>query len=305
MAWPDAVNRAYSLILDKLTTWLETAIKLLPNAIVAVLVFLLFYGLGRLLRSGVRRGLGSTRVPKAIGQLVGRAVYFALVAFGLFVALSILNLDKAVTSLLAGIGIVGLALSFAFQDLATNFISGLILLVQRPLKSGDLVDTNGFVGVVQSVGLRSIALRDLDGQHVVIPSKDVFQSPLLNFSTDAERRISLDVGVSYGEDLDRVEAVVLDAVRGMDFVLPGYPIKVHWHGFGSSSIDFTLRFWIGRSDEAAYNDAQSSALKAIKRAFDAHDIVIPFPIRTLDFGIKGGRTAEEVMSAIDAERRAS
>lgn len=302
MSWRDGLERAYHLIVEKLTTWLETALRLVPNVFAALVVLVIFALLGRLLRGGVRRALRPTGIPRAIAGLVAQAAYLGMWGMGLFIGLSVLNLDRAVTSLLAGVGIVGLALSFAFQDIAANFISGILVVVQRPLRVGDLVRTNDFLGVVESVGLRSIVLRDLDGQHVVLPSKDVLQTPLVNFSTDSARRVSLDVGISYGEDLSQVEAVTLEAIQSVPGLLGSRPVKVHWKGFGSSSIDFTLRFWIDRSDQMAYHDAVAAAVKALKVAFDEQGIVIPFPIRTLDFGIKGGQTAQEVVAAVDERR---
>ncbi|MEO1231263.1 MAG: mechanosensitive ion channel family protein [Myxococcota bacterium] len=298
MEWPDGIDRAYTLIVEKLTTWLEQGIKLLPNAIVSLFILLVFWRLGLVLRGALRRALAPAKVPEALVALVTQTVYFAVFAFGVFVALSVLELDGAVTSLLAGVGIVGLALSFAFQDLATNFISGLILIVQQPLRVGDLVHTGDFDGIVLGVGLRSVTLRDLDGQHVVIPTKDVFQNALVNFSMEDQRRVTLSCGVSYGEDLPRVERLTIDAVRSLQEVVSTRPVTLHWTSFGGSSIDYALRFWTHRSDETSYNDAHSAALKAIKAAYDQHDIVIPFPIRTVDFGIKGGKSYQDVLTAV-------
>lgn len=303
--WNEGLERAYHLILGKLTRWGETGVKQLPNIAVALLILIGLWIVAKVARSLTRRGLGRTRLPSSLVALLAQVVYLLFVSVGTFIALSVLNLDKAVTSLLAGVGIVGLALSFAFQDIATNFISGLIMILQRPLKSGDLVKTNDFIGYVERVGLRSLVLRDLDGQRVLIPSKDVFQNAITNFSTESERRVNLAVGVSYGEDLERVEQITVEAVERLPFVLGSRAVSVHWNGFGGSSIDFMLRFWIGQSDQASYNAALAGALKAVKEAYDTHDIMIPFPIRTLDFGIKGGRTAEEVAAAISTSKESA
>ncbi|WP_439556631.1 mechanosensitive ion channel domain-containing protein, partial [Dyadobacter sp.] len=86
----------------------------------------------------------------------------------------VLGLDKTVTSLLAGAGVLALALGFAFQDLTTNFISGAFIAIQRPIKVGDIIETNGFTGKVLSIGLRSVKLDNFAGQHVELPSKDIF-----------------------------------------------------------------------------------------------------------------------------------
>lgn len=276
-------GRAYELISAKLRHWAELLVRMLPNLVLAILVFVLAVIAGRVLRRIAREVLRRTHVPDTVASIIDKVLAFVALAMGLFVALSILQLDKTVTSLLAGAGVIGLALSFAFQDLASNFISGLLITLQRPLRVGDLVKTKDYMGRVLHIGLRSVTLRDFDGQDIIIPSKDVFQNPLINFSMDPGRRINLEVGVSYASDLEHVERVAKEAVSALEVVAKNHPVDVHWQAFGESSIDFTLRFWIADSDQRAYNEALSKAVKAIKVAFDANEITIPFPIRTLDF----------------------
>lgn len=302
MSWTEAFSRGTQLILQKLEDWLDTSIQMLPNFVLGLLVVLVAMGLARLAQAMVQRGLSKAGVSVSLVRIVASVVRALIFAAGCFVALSVLGLDKTVTSLLAGVGVIGLALSFAFQDLASNFVSGLFLTIQRPLKVGDYICTNGYTGHVELIGLRSLTVRDLDGQHVVIPSKDVFQNTVINYSTERARRVNLDVGVSYASDLELVERVTKEAVRELDFVLSDKPVDIHYHSFGGSSIDFTLRFWIGSSEEKDYFRALTEALKCVKATFDQHNITIPFPIRTLDFGIEGGRTADEVLAAMTSQK---
>ncbi|XYI03508.1 mechanosensitive ion channel family protein [Sorangium sp. So ce1128] len=128
-------------------------------------------------------------------------------------AFSILNLEKAATSLLAGAGIVGLALGFAFQDLAANFIAGVYLAVRFPFREGDLIETNDTLGIAERIRIRSTTIRTLEGQAVMIPNKEIFTTKLINDSETGARRVDLSVGVSYGDDLDKVRRVALDAAR--------------------------------------------------------------------------------------------
>ena len=289
-------SHSFEILIGKLSSWADTLVSLLPNFLVAIVVLLISYGIARIIRSVVRRTLIAILNSDPLARAIAAAVFYATLAVGMLVALEMLQLQKAVTSLLAGAGVVGLAVSFAFQDLATNFVSGLFITVQRPLVIGDLVKTNDYIGRVARIGLRSLTIVDLDGQHVVIPSKDIFQSPLVNFSTKRERRINLGVGVSYASDLELVARVVKEAVSALSVTDPDRGVRVHYQEFGDSSINFVCRFWILDSDEAAFQDAQGEAVIAIKKAFDAHDITIPFPIRTLDFGIKGGERLAEVIA---------
>jgi len=113
--------------------------------------------------------------------------------------LSILKLNTAVTSILAGAGIIGLALAFAFQDIAANFISGIFISFRRPLRVGDIVKVKDYMGKVEEINLRDTILRTFQGQTVIIPNKEVFQNPIENFSRLGKRRIDLWIGVSYGK----------------------------------------------------------------------------------------------------------
>ena len=132
------------------------------------------------------------------------SIFFSSVSLSLLY-LSILQLDKAVTSILAGAGIIGLALAFAFQDIAANFISGIFISFRKPIKLGDVVKINDYMGKVEQINLRDTIILTFQGQMVIIPNKDVFQSPIENYSLLGRRRLDLVVGVSYGDDLEKVK----------------------------------------------------------------------------------------------------
>src|SRR5690606_1260096 len=117
---------------------------------------------------------------------------------------------------------------------------------------------------------------------------------IVNYSTYGKRRIDLAVGVSYGEGLRRVKKIVLETIDAMNNVIDPEKTIFSYTGFGDSSIDFEVMFWISYPDNPSYLDMRSEAIMAIKEAFDNADIMIPFPIRTLDFGIKGGEKLSEI-----------
>ncbi|WP_035757480.1 mechanosensitive ion channel family protein [Hugenholtzia roseola] len=289
------IERAYLQLIEKLIGWYDELIKLFPNLLLAILVIFfvnyLAIGAKRVVEKVVRRLSSSPQVLSVVRGIVFYLVWIA----GLMVALNVLNLEKTVTSLLAGAGVIGLALSFAFQDLATNFISGLFIMIERPFNIGDFIETNGFEGHIERIGIRSIVIKTLDEQHVIIPSKDIFQQPLKNYNLGIERRVTLAVGISYGEELEKIRQVTKKAVEPLEQVVQQKGIHVHFYEFGDSSINFELRFWIKSSDPMYFLEARSAAIMAIKRAYDANQIVIPFPIRTLAFDIKGGKGLEEVL----------
>ncbi|NGP89480.1 mechanosensitive ion channel [Aliifodinibius halophilus] len=278
----------YSTLTEKLIAWLETTIAMLPNMVMALLVLIFFFVAGRIVRKTVKRLLKKATDNKSIINLLETIVGILVIGIGFFIALSILDLDGAVTSLLAGAGIVGLALGFAFQDIASNFISGIILSIRHPFGIGDIIETNDIFGTVQKMNLRNTIIRTPQGQIVYIPNKKVFESPLKNYTSSGERRIDLECGVSYGDDLEKAKEVVIEAIETLDNYNDDKEIEFYYEEFGGSSINFETRFWVNFESNSDFLSARSDAIIAIMKAFEETDIMIPFPIRTLDFGVRGG-----------------
>ncbi len=287
------MSKALNIVLDKLERWLEAMIAMMPNMLVAIIILVLFYFIARGSRALTNQILNRLYSKEAINSLFSTLVYLVILSIGLFVALNVLHLQQTVTSLLAGAGIIGLALGFAFQDITANFISGVLMAFRKPIKVGDIIETKDYLGVVEKIDLRVTVIRTFQGLHVIIPNKDVFQTPVTNFTKTYERRIDLEVGVSYSEDLEKVKNVALNAVKELPYLLADKETNLFYKEFGSSSINFIIMIWVHYPDEPGYLQARSDAIIKIKQAFDQNDITIPFPIRTLDFG-KSAESIQEL-----------
>ncbi len=299
--WEKYLDKAVA----KLELWVEEAVLVLPNIVTGLLVFVVFFMFARVLKNLIARALSRFSSYTQLNLLISGVVSFVVIGLGLIIALEIMQLGKAVLSLLAGVGVVGLALGFAFQDIAANFMSGMLILMRRPFRVGEIVESNDFFGTIEGISLRNTRLKTWTGQLVLIPNKEVYQNPLTNYSQTRERRVDLPVGVSYGDDLEKVERVTLEAVRSIDERDKSRDVELFYEGFGDSSINFMLRFWAPSVEQKSYLGAKHAAVKAIKRAFDENDVTIPFPIRTLDFGIKGGQTLAEVLKGHNLGGRGS
>jgi small conductance mechanosensitive channel len=289
------INASLNDLLDKIAGWIDGFVLLLPNLLVAVLVAIAFGLVARVVRGLVRRALGGVSAHTEVNNLLATVASLIVLATGIFVALGIIGLDKTVTSLLAGVGIIGLALGFAFQNIASNFVSGILLLTRRPFAANDVIKTNDFMGTVLDIDLRATIIRTFEGQLVTIPNSLVLENPIVNFTASGQRRIDLPVGVSYGDDLGKAKRVAIEAVETIEYRDTSRPVELFYEGFGDSSINFTLRFWIDFKTQPDFLLARSDAVMKIKAAFDANEITIPFPIRTLDFAKVGGETLGEVM----------
>lgn len=284
----NTMTDAAGVLIASLQTWLADLVAFLPNMVAALLVLGLFAVLSRVVSKLVARGLARTAMPDTIERLLSRIAGVVVLAAGLFFALGLLHLDKTVTSLLAGAGVIGLALAFAFQDMAANFMAGIYMSIKRPFELGDLVETNDVLATVLEIDMRATVLRTAQGQIVRIPNKEVFEKKLTNYTQSGERRVDLEVGVSYGDDLDKVRTVAAAAVKALKECDPQRDVRVLYTGFGDSSVNLVVCFWVNLKGNADFLGARDAAIVAIKKAFDAEQIVIPFPIRTLDFAIKGG-----------------
>ena len=293
----DIVN----LLLEKLSAWVKTGIELLPNLAIAIVILIIFYGIGKLVRRLVSRVLHKTTDNKTIIDLLETIIGVLVVGVGVIIALGVVGLDGFVTSLLAGAGVIGLALGFAFQDIASNFIAGILLSIRHPFHKGDIIESQGHYGTVKELNLRTTLIKTPQGKTVYIPNKDVFGEPLENYSKDHERRIDLSCGVSYSDDLEKAKRVAIEAVESLDNINKDREIQFIYDEFGGSSINFKIRFWVDFHGNMDYLGARSDAIMAIKKKFDENDIDIPWPVRSVEFGVKGGNNLDSIMKQRDSQ----
>jgi len=269
------------LIEEKLRTWADGLISLLPNIVIAALVIIVAFFISKLIRK-YTRNLGS-RVSnnKAVVNLISTVAYIATILIGLLTALNIVGLGSAATSMLAGAGIIGIALGFAFQDIAANFISGVILSIQRPFKIGDIIKSKDIFGKVIEISIRSTEIDNLQGIRIEIPNKEILLNPLRNYSKTMGRRVDLKLGVAYNSDLDKVEKLTTETVESMSEIDNDKKVIFNYTEFADSSINLNVSFWVDKNEELDFLDVKSKVIKEIKSAFDKNNIEIPFPIRTL------------------------
>ena len=276
------LNKAIELIDEKLELWFREIVKILPNLLLAAFILVIGFFVAKWIRKLTLKIFGKISSNHTITHLFSTFIYITVLGVVFFTALSILKLDKAVTSILAGAGIFGLALAFAFQDIAANFISGIFISFRKPLHIGDIVSVKNYMGKVMEVNLRDTVIKTFQGKMVIIPNKDVFQNPVENYSLLGKRRLDLKVGVSYDADLEKVAQIAVDALKNIEGLAPEEEITLFYQEFGDSSINFTVRLWCRSTEQIDYLKMGHDAIISIKKAFDQHKISIPFPVRTLD-----------------------
>lgn len=264
---------------------LTTGDWLLAGAIAAAGVVL-----ATVVRRVVARAAASDEGGGAAAQAVGRFVGLALAAVSFVYALGVVGVRLG--PLVGALGIGGIALAFAGQNILANFLASIILQLRHPFRRGDQVTAADCEGTVDDVNFRTVVLRTFDGERVMVPCADVLSNPITNHTTLGRRRTTLSVAVGYGADLDVVRAVLLDAVEALDGVLERPPPEVWVEAFADSGVTVAVRFWHA-PDIATLWRVRSDVAVAVKRALDAAGIEIPFPQRVLRFVGDGDRAAPD------------
>ncbi len=270
-------------IWTKLNGWLDSLITMLPNFILAVIVFIAFIFIAKYAGLLFDRIFRKQIKQASIRMMVVKVLKAIIILIGFFFALSILNLNTILTSVLAGAGVAGLAIGLALQGTLNNTFSGLILSFLPELQIGDWVETNGFAGTVTEINLRSITVKQSDNNYVIIPNGKIIEEPFKNFSRTPRSRIFVSCGVAYASDLEMVRDLTLETIRNNFPQRGNEEVEFMYQEFGDSSINYVVRFWADATKNRDILVAQNKAIIAIKKAYDANDVNIPFPIRTIDF----------------------
>jgi len=267
-------------LVGKLGMWLDAIILNLPNVLLALLIFVTAYYFAQKLNAFFVKILRNKIKQVSIRALLGNVISFIVIAIGLFLSLSILNLDKALTSILAGAGVAGLAIGLALQGALANTFSGIFLAIKKVINVGDFIETNGFSGTVDEINLRHIKLRETDNNIVIIPNSMVLENPFKNFGLTRKIRVTLECGVGYESDLRSVKKIAEETIANA-FPQEKNQIEFHYLEFGGSSVNFQMRFWVDAVQSLTLLEAKSEAIMLLKEKFDARNINIPYPIRTL------------------------
>jgi small conductance mechanosensitive channel len=265
-------------------TWLQLGERLLartveyvPSLVAAALVLAFFYLASRVVVRVLRGTLTHTHRDAALRDLVVPLARYTVLALGIIMALS--QAGFQVGSLLAGVGVAGLAIGLAAQDTLGNMVAGFSILWDRPFRLGDRVTIAGHSGQVMHIGLRSTRLRTLSQLDVILPNKEVVNQVIVNHTLSPDLRLSVPLSIGYREDVRRAREVLVAAVAGDVRVRTQPPPEVVVTALGDSGVALELRVWL--HDPQTERAALFALLETAKLALDEAGIEIPFPQRTL------------------------
>jgi small conductance mechanosensitive channel len=263
------LETAFNKLYDKLEGWLETLIEMIPNIIIALMIFLLFFVVSRWTSHLVTKMLGKLSKNELINRLIARFLSMSIIMTGGFFALGIMHLDKTVTSLLTGIGIIGLALSFAFQHTAANILSGIIISLRSSVQLGDLIDSNDVFGNVMRVGLRSTKVLNVRGQYVDIPNRLLLDNTYKEFSKTGYRRIDVTGKINFRENLDEIRTKAEKRILNFEFIYEEKPPNFVYTEIDKEKVHFILRVWMKFSNaDGEFINARSQCLVELSKLFN-------------------------------------
>jgi small conductance mechanosensitive channel len=258
------------MLSDLQTTGLDLGLNLLA----AVVIFYVGRTIARVLTKGVRRLMESQSVDPILVSFVTSLVQWGLMGFVIIAAITKLGVQTA--SLVALIGAAGLAVGLALQGSLANFAAGVLIVLFRPYRVGDWVEAAGVAGSVVQVQVLTTILNTADNKQIVIPNGQIMSSIITNYNMNSTRRVDMVIGVSYGDDIDKVRNTLRDVVYADSRVLRNPECQIAVSELAESSVNFVVRPWVQVAD---YWDVKFGLTEAIKKRFDQDGISIPFPQR--------------------------
>ncbi len=245
----------------------------LPNIVTALLLIIVFLIINAVIKRGTKTVLVKAKTSLHAQNLILRFIKYAVFIFALLTIADQLRIN--VSSLIAGVGIAGLALSFAAQDTISNVISGVAIIIDRPFQEGDWISIGDMHASVTEIRLRTTVLTGFDNETIVMPNKQLSQERIVNYTLTPKIRVRVSIGIAYKEDMQKARDIMLETLKGDDRILSDPAPVVIVKGLGDSSVDMDLRFWT--KDPLKKFPLTWEYTEKCKRALDEAGIKIPFP----------------------------
>jgi len=232
------------ILFESLKAEWESMVRLSPRIFMAVLVMLVFIIGGRLLGKSIAHFMSRGKFSQTHRNFFRSLTAWFVSIIGLIIVLNILGLKSLATSLVAGGGITAVVLGFAFREIGENFLAGFFLAFSRPFDVGDMIQSDEFRGTVRSIDLRSTHIRTIDGKDTYIPSSQIFNKPLTNYTRDGLRRLSFTVGIDYSDDSEKARDLLTRATESVPGVLEDPPPLASMSALEPQFVKLEMAFWI-------------------------------------------------------------
>ncbi|HEX38310.1 MAG TPA: mechanosensitive ion channel family protein [Candidatus Cloacimonetes bacterium] len=262
--------------------------------IIAIGIFIISIIVSKILSMYVRRSL-KNKASKDNLEIMIKIISYAIMIIGLIWALSVVGLK--LSGLLVAGGIMGIVIGFASQSIVGNLISGIFLMIERPIRIGDTVNINGSTGIIEDIRIISTTIRTFDGYQMRIPNEKVFTANISNFVANVVRRFEYDVGIRYNDDADKAITIIKELLDKEPFALKNPEPLVWVNKLSDNAVNINVKIWAPISEWWAL---KTSMLWRIKKALEVEGIEIAFPQRVLWFG--DSRENNDTLPVVTSEK---
>lgn len=274
----DSENLSFSIGQTRISAYL------MIKALITIVLFFLITGI--LTEFGEKRIKSIQGIHSSNKALINKAFHIFIYFFGFIIALNILGIDLTVFAIFSGA--IGIGIGFGLQKITSNFISGLILLFEKSIENGDMVElSDGTYGLIRKTSARYTLLETFEGREMMIPNEDFIINRVTNWTFNNRKgRLELNIGVAYESDIEKAMELILEAAREHPRCMDDPEPTCYLKEFADSSVNFMLFFWVADVSKGRYR-AKSDVMLGIWKKFKEHNITIPFPQR--DVNIKNAK----------------
>lgn len=272
----------FTPVTKELGEFLKIAKKALPSILLASVLLLLFFWLGKYVQMALKR-LWRHGIPNPfLLATVTRISMIPIWVVFFYLVLLTIGLPRLATSILGGTGILGIVFGFAFKGIAENYLSGILLAIRSPFTKGDLIQVDDVMGFVQSLNMRGTTIVDYDGNQTLIPNTKVVQSVVKNFSANPLTRSSFTVGIGYEDSIKRSQEIIKDILKDARGIASDPPPKIFVESLGSATVNLKVFFWFNVK-QLPELVARSRAISIAKEALMANGVSLPDEAREIVF----------------------
>jgi small conductance mechanosensitive channel len=277
------MNTEIATFAEKMQAMLNGFIALLPNMILALIIFAIFFFVARTIKKFVRNLTRDRRQARNLGLVLGRLAQGTTILVGLFVALSIVIPSLKANDLVQLLGISGVAIGFAFRDILQNFLAGILILLTEPFQIDDQIVFKDFEGTVENIQTRATTIRTYDGRRIVVPNSELFTNSVTVNTAFEHRRLEYDVGIGYSDNINEAKRLILEALHETDGVLETPAPDAILVELAGSTVNIRARWWVQPPRRADALTLQDRVLTNIKNTLTANGIDLPFPTQQILF----------------------
>lgn len=252
----------------------ELGVKYGMKAIGAVAILIIGLWAAKQIKKITVKLMTRSKIDNTLISFVSSIVHVSLQVFVIIAALE--TLDVKTTSFIAILGAAGLAVGLALQGSLSNFAAGVLMIIFKPFRVGEVIEGAGVLGVVQEIGIFTTVVDTLDNKKTIVPNAKLTSDNITNYSANNTRRVDLVAGISYGDDIDKARSAITAALAEVSGILESPAPDIFVTEMADSSVNFAVRPWCRPAD---YWSVYFGVTEAIKKRFDAEDITIPFPQR--------------------------